>query len=79
MHCKDQKESTQETSQESQDEALGGMLLATREQEGQKKAADRTVCGKSISLDREDWRKELQGLREEVYTDQEEKSTGAQN
>ena len=38
------KESTQETSQESQDGASGEMLLGTSEEKGQKKAIDRNVC-----------------------------------
>ena len=48
MHYKDQKESTQETSQESQGGTPGEMLPRTNKVEGQKKAADRTVCEKAF-------------------------------
>ena len=44
MHCKDQKESAQETSQKSQGGARGEKLLATGEEEEQKKTVDGTVC-----------------------------------
>ena len=48
MHCKDQKESAQETSQKSQGGARGEKQLATREEEEQKKTVDGTVCDRAF-------------------------------
>ena len=47
MHFEDQKESTQETSQESQNRAPAEMLLATGKK-GPKKAAHRTACERAF-------------------------------
>ena len=72
VHSKDQEESTQETSQESQTRAPSEMLLGTRKEEGQKKGVDRTVDERTFH-----WRKRRMAKRtpehcEEVHTDQEE-------
>ena len=50
MHSKDQEESTKETSLESQSRAPSEMLPGTRKEKGQKKAVDRTVWERGISL-----------------------------
>ena len=48
------------------------MLLGTKEEEGEKKTADRKICERNFTEDREEWQKELQRHCEEMYTDQEE-------
>ena len=72
MQIKDQKESTQETSQESQGGALGKMLLGTREEKTKRKPLTELYVKGHFTEGREEWQQELQRHCDEVYTDQEE-------